>query len=447
MKTKTNLPAVLAMLALLLTITSPLSTAFAQGTTAFSYQGQLRDGGTNANGVYTMIFKLYDAASGGNQIGGTLTATPTLANGLFTVNLDFGAGAFDGSARWLDITVQSGADSETLAPRVPVQPSPYAIYASSAASAANLSSGTWNASAGNYQGYTNVFGIFANNSLVLGMSTNGCMMNGHLDVNGLGVNGEIDGVDSLNFDNGAAIAGGGEGGFNINGNLGDFSAGNITANSLNLTSDLNVSGSILLPGTNGVSGIYSDGNGGLTFNDGAAAIDRTGHITTLAGININNTTTMDASGNIQADWLNCLGVNASIGISCSYLNASGVISAQSFVTTSDRNLKEKFTPIDNQEILERVASLPISSWNFKNDPATRHIGPMAQDFYSTFNVGPDDKHIATVDEGGVALAAIQGLNRKLDEKDAELQQLKSQNESLEKRLAELEALVKASADK
>src|SRR5476649_358342 len=78
--------------------------AAAQGTTAFTYQGQLRDGGTNANGAYTMIFKLYDAVSSGNQIGSTITANATLANGLFSVNLDFG-NAFNGAARWLDITV------------------------------------------------------------------------------------------------------------------------------------------------------------------------------------------------------------------------------------------------------------------------------------------------------------------------------------------------------
>jgi len=90
--------------------------------------------------------------------------------------------------------------------------------------------------------------------------------------------------------------------------------------------------------------------------------------------------------------------------------------------------------------LERVASLPISRWNFKTDAATRHIGPMAQDFYAAFNVGTDDKHIATVDEGGVALAAIQGLNEKLNDKDAEIK-------ALEKRLADLEQLVKTSAQK
>ena len=101
----------------------------AQDTTAFTYQGQLHDGGTNANGAYTMIFKLYDAISGGNKIGSTITTSTTLANGLFSVNLDFGAGAFDGSARWLDITVTNGPDTQTLSPRVQVLPTPYALYA------------------------------------------------------------------------------------------------------------------------------------------------------------------------------------------------------------------------------------------------------------------------------------------------------------------------------
>ena len=96
------------------------------------------------------------------------------------------------------------------------------------------------------------------------------------------------------------------------------------------------------------------------------------------------------------------------------------------------------------EILHRVAGLPISNWNFKTDEATRHIGPMAQDFYAAFNVGMDDKHIATVDEDGVALAAIQGLNEKLTADDA---QKDAQIKALEQRLSDLEQLVKASVQK
>ena len=70
-------------------------------------------------------------------------------------------------------------------------------------------------------------------------------------------------------------------------------------------------------------------------------------------------------------------------------------------------------------MLEKVASLPLQSWNYRTDEnKVRHLGPMAQDFHAAFGVGPDDRHIATVDEGGVALAAIQGLNAKLEERDA-----------------------------
>ena len=70
---------------------------------------------------------------------------------------------------------------------------------------------------------------------------------------------------------------------------------------------------------------------------------------------------------------------------------------------------------------------------------------MAQAFYAIFGVGPDDKHITTVDESGVALAAIQGLNQKLTEelqqKETEMTALRRQNSNFEKRLAELEQFV------
>jgi hypothetical protein len=48
---------------------------------------------------------------------------------------------------------------------------------------------------------------------------------------------------------------------------------------------------------------------------------------------------------------------------------------------------------------------------------------MAQDFHSAFGLGPDDHHIPTVDADGVALAAIQGLDQKVEQKDAEIQRL------------------------
>ena len=116
--------------------------------------------------------------------------------------------------------------------------------------------------------------------------------------------------------------------------------------------------------------------------------------------------------------------NAGAGLTLMKLDTGGLTVNGTFVSGSDRNTKENFAPVDPRAVLAKVAALPLSQWNYKADVGTRHLGPMAQDFYAAFGIGPDDKHIATVDADGVALAAIQGLNQKLEEKDAELQALK-----------------------
>jgi hypothetical protein len=97
---------------------------------AFTYQGRLVDAGNPAAGVYDFQFRLYNAASGGGQIG-ALQAVDNVgvSGGLFTVAPDFGAGAFDGQARWLEIAVKRDADGSytTLSPRVALTPAPHAL--------------------------------------------------------------------------------------------------------------------------------------------------------------------------------------------------------------------------------------------------------------------------------------------------------------------------------
>lgn len=89
------------------------------------------------------------------------------------------------------------------------------------------------------------------------------------------------------------------------------------------------------------------------------------------------------------------------------------------VPISDIEAKEAFQGTDPVGILERLATLPIATWNYKgDDPSIRHIGPMAQDFAAAFAVGEDDRHICPVDAQGVSLAAIQGLYRLMREKGA-----------------------------
>jgi len=99
--------------------------------TAFTYQGQLRKDGNPVNGTCDFQFSLWDAATGGAQIGSTQTKTGVnVSNGFFTVQLNFGAGAFQGDARWLQIAVCCPAGSgsyTTLSPRQPLTPAPYAL--------------------------------------------------------------------------------------------------------------------------------------------------------------------------------------------------------------------------------------------------------------------------------------------------------------------------------
>jgi hypothetical protein len=103
---------------------------------SFTYQGRLESGGIAANGSYDFIFDLYDVASGGSPIAAAQNLPGVAVNdGLFTVALDFGAGMFDGNARWLEIQVRAagGGTYALLAPRQPVTPAPFSLFAMSGA--------------------------------------------------------------------------------------------------------------------------------------------------------------------------------------------------------------------------------------------------------------------------------------------------------------------------
>jgi hypothetical protein len=129
----------------------------------------------------------------------------------------------------------------------------------------------------------------------------------------------------------------------------------------------------------------------------------------------------------------------------SSLLVTGNVSAQAFLTTSDRHAKQAFSAVDPESVLTRVAELPITEWSFQNAPGARHLGPMAQDFRAAFGLGPDDRHIATVDADGVALAAIQGLNRKVENQAKALQSRDDRISHLETEVAELKRLVRQMA--
>lgn len=80
-----------------------------------------------------------------------------------------------------------------------------------------------------------------------------------------------------------------------------------------------------------------------------------------------------------------------------------------WVSVSDRDRKENFEPVDERRVLEQVAALPITSWNYTNESATvKHLGPTAQDFRAAFGLGDDDRAIGTVDENGMRWGPARG---------------------------------------
>jgi hypothetical protein len=108
-------------------------------------------------------------------------------------------------------------------------------------------------------------------------------------------------------------------------------------------------------------------------------------------------------------------------------------------SASDRNMKENFSIVDSKEVLERLAAIPITAWSYKSeDPTIRHIGPVAQDFYGAFGLGKSERYISTIDADGVALAAIQGLHKVVQEKEAEIRTLRQENRELSQRMRRIE---------
>ena len=127
MKTKS-----IRLACLLATLFALPTVARAQGS-VFTYQGRLTENGSPTSSTNDFTFTLYNAASGGATVGvSNVVNNLVLSNGLFTVTLDFGAAAFPGNDRWLDIAVRPGTSSgayTALTPRQPITSTPYALRA------------------------------------------------------------------------------------------------------------------------------------------------------------------------------------------------------------------------------------------------------------------------------------------------------------------------------
>ena len=136
----------------------------AQLGTAFTYQGRLSDGGAPANGKYDLIFTLHDDPLNPGALGNVIVTQPNtpVSNGLFTVQLDFGATFFNGQSRWLEIGVRTNcnclATYTFLSPRQPLTPTPQALFAANAAQATTAISASTAYSA-NSVAWANISGV------------------------------------------------------------------------------------------------------------------------------------------------------------------------------------------------------------------------------------------------------------------------------------------------
>ncbi|MGE0812261.1 MAG: tail fiber domain-containing protein [Vicinamibacterales bacterium] len=108
--------------------------------------------------------------------------------------------------------------------------------------------------------------------------------------------------------------------------------------------------------------------------------------------------------------------------------------ASAWSSVSDVNRKEHFKDLDGDEVLAKLAVMPIREWNYKaQDAAIRHVGPTAQDFAAAFGLGEDPLRISTIDADGIALRAIQALEART----------RAENESLRAQLAAMQARLDA----
>jgi hypothetical protein len=131
---------------------------------------------------------------------------------------------------------------------------------------------------------------------------------------------------------------------------------------------------------------------------------------------------------------------------CNLPAGSGV-----FNCTSSRATKENFLEVRGEDVLASLRKIPVSSWNYISEGRqVRHLGPMAEDFYTAFGLGTGNTSIGVQDLAGVSLAAVKALEERtaeLQQKTAEVEQLRARLSTLEQRLAAIEENLRAGAQK
>jgi Chaperone of endosialidase/Head domain of trimeric autotransporter adhesin len=131
-----------------------------------------------------------------------------------------------------------------------------------------------------------------------------------------------------------------------------------------------------------------------------------------------------------------IGLYTNAGLTAGVEMAAG---GSSWLVVSDVNMKEHFRDLAGEDVLSRIAAMPVKEWNYKSqDASIRHVGPTAQDFHAAFGLGENPLRINTIDADGIALAAVRALEARTRELRDDNARLQRANDELTERLERLE---------
>jgi hypothetical protein len=480
----------LLLAAILLILASIQATA----ETRISYQGQLDQSGNPYTGSADMRFQLYDAATGGNAVGPEINrAGVQVTDGLFQVELDFGATAFETSPLWLQVKV----DGVDLTPRQRLGAAPYAINAANAGIETLLAGfgliGGGSGDSVNLSVDSSLFQRRVTSSCNFGSAIRSISASG-------GVTCEVvdTGALSLPFSGSASTSPTSTEVFEITNNgsgraivgrssyegsatwvpaiYGVHESSTGPGDGIQGTTETTFNGSAGVrgraQGTSGeVYGVYGfgrspDGFAGYFTNiSGAAVLARGDGVDSQSGqiyadlhVDRGNLFTPSGQYNLIVDGESLVHPifqvqNQGFGFdgdpvyfSLLELFASGNLTIDGSLTqNSDRAAKHDIAAVEPETVLARIAELPIAHWRYNDDPDTLHMGPMAQDFHAAFGLGDDPTGINAIDADGVALSAIQGLLERVESQQQRIEALEealaAREGRLARRLARLETML------
>jgi hypothetical protein len=405
---------------------------FAEAVPLINYQGRLVQGTNLFNGTVHATFRIYSAPSGGTLLC-TSSNTATAVDGLYATFIgqrtSFGsiAAALQDSDPWLEVEV----NGTTLAPREKIGGAAYAntafqlsyLRVTTNSTSPNLAGGyTGNVAAafgtsvggGGFAGYANVasgaYSVVAGGSSnkVAGGGGHGAIGGGfanHVETSLSSIGG---GSHNRAMDFGVAIPGGTSNRVQFGAMYSSIAGG--LGNEVEVVAEYAhiAGGKDNLVASNADYAVVAGGRSNVAAASDAFAAGFHARALHARSFVWNNGATGTGSTNADS-WT----VSAPGGARFFSAAGVGVIlqpGANAWSAMSDRNAKERVVPVDPRKVLERLARIPVATWNLKSqDPTIRHIGPMAQDFRAAFGVGEDDRSISTSDADGVAFAAIQGL--------------------------------------